>query len=214
MKYTISFMLLIVAIVCTLMATYVWLFDEVEIFAYRPPLATQTESILGFTGIDLDHDSIEEFVQICGDLKEETQLIFSIYRVDSGKVEILQAIGTGRKSNGRPSSWRMRMDITLAIGTVSLKNHQAVQLGWNGYSDTSGVVGYATQFHTTSSTTATTKDFEWTHRELFKGKLRQGRQVLAFAVGNEKITFDPLQSVGAFAEKNEGQFFVVTVELK
>jgi hypothetical protein len=155
-----------------------------------------------YFGFDREDIEIRNVAVVNGTFTKSTWLTASLIAVQGGRVEEINGFTVGRSPNqiGSPS-WQT-VTITLALGSRDTPNGRVVQLGSVGHSRGSGAGGeWLITFPS---------DFS----ETFAGSIRPGRDYIIYAEGDTKIDITPQMTITEFVKRNQGNYLVVTAQLK
>ncbi len=197
-RFTLKQLSIAVAVVAVVLAIWVGLLRKVV--TIRPARGDDPVRERYF-GIDDDNAEIRNIAVARGTFTKSTWLSASLTAVQGGQSQEINGFTVGRSLSQIGSPPWQTLNIILALGSRDTPNGRAVQLGSVGHSSGGGAggewpIGFQTDFS-----------------ETFTGSITPGRDYIIYAEGDTKIDMNPQMTISEFAQKNLGNYLVVTAQL-
>jgi hypothetical protein len=196
--FTIKQLLLAIALFAVVLAIWlVWTRKAVTVRPAEPDNQVYSK----YFGIDEEAKQLRNIAVVEGTFTKSTWLSSSLYFVKAGQIEELNAFTVGRSPNRIGESIWLPMKITLALGELETASGRRTQLGSAGHTRGGGRAG--------NDRHRVQQKFSQT----FARSVVPGREYIVYAEGEKEPTMSDVVTVNDFAQQNDGNYLVVTVQL-
>lgn len=195
-RFTLKQLLFAIAVVSVVLA--IWIGFVHKVVNVRP---ASSDDIVRehYFGIDEERTEIRNIVVAKGTFTNSTWLSASLFAVQRGQIQEVNAFTVGRSPNQIGSPIWKTMTITLALGSSVETNRRIVQLGSCGHSRGGGRGGYL----------PVSMNAEFT--DSFTGSITPGHEYIIYVEGDTEFEMCREMTLDQFAAKND--YLVVTAEL-
>jgi hypothetical protein len=154
-----------------------------------------------YFGIDEGAEQVRNIAVVEGTFTKSTWLSSSLYSVKAGQIEELNAFTVGRSPNQIGGPIWASMKITLALGELEAVSGRRTQLGSAGQSRGGGRGG--NDRHNVQQKFSTT----------FARSVVPSGEYIVYVEGEKEPMMSDAMTVNDFAQQNNGNYLVVTVQL-